>query len=85
MEANNNMYATISPMANFKLTIFVPLFDNQGNLSNIEDFYVAIWQIMAASSLSVKWGTISAPSPSSTETGQMLTSDISISILTDWS
>jgi len=85
IEANNNMYTSISPMANFKLTLFTPLLDNQGNLADMEAFYVAVWQKLAASNLSVRWGTISAPAPSSVETGQMLTSDISISILTEWS
>lgn len=85
IEANNNMYATIAPMANFKLTLFTPLFDNQGNLADMETFYVGLWQKIAASDLSVRWGTISAPAPSSTETGQMLTSEVQISILTEWS
>lgn len=85
IEANNNMYTSISPMANFKLTLFTPLFDNQGNLADMEAFYVAVWQKIAASTLSVRWGTISAPAPSSVETGQMLSSEISISILTEWS
>lgn len=85
VESNNNMYTAISPMANFKLTLFVPLFDNQGNLANIESYYVALWQKVAASSLSVRWGTISAPTVSDADTGQMLTSEVSISILTEWS
>ena len=85
IEASNNVYTSISPLANFKLTLFTPLFDNQGNLADIEAFYVAVWQQIFNSGLSVRWGTISAPAPSSTDTGQMLTSDISISILTDWS
>ncbi len=34
---SNNQHITISPMANFKIIITVPLFDNEGNLNGIED------------------------------------------------
>jgi len=36
IEPSNNQYDTIAPMANFKLTILVPLLDNEGNLNGIE-------------------------------------------------
>ncbi len=34
----NNQHISISPMANFKIIITCPLFDNEGNLNGIEDF-----------------------------------------------
>ena len=34
---NNNSQTAISPLANFKLLITKPAFDNQGNLNGIED------------------------------------------------
>jgi len=34
---SNNQHIGISPMANFKVIMTVPLFDNEGNLNGIED------------------------------------------------
>jgi hypothetical protein len=33
----NNDYTAIAPLANFQISILVPLLDNQGNLAGIED------------------------------------------------
>ena len=38
-------------MANFKILLTVPMFDNQGNLQGIEDFIVAAYTLLAASNL----------------------------------
>jgi len=85
IEAQNNLQATISPMANFKLTMIVPMFDNQGNLADIETFMVALFNKLASSSLNFRVGTMSAPSVLAVDAGQMLSSDLSVSILTSWS
>ena len=85
IDPQNNQYATISPQVNFRITIIVPLFDNNGNLIDIENFIVAVFQKLATSGLNVKTQSVSAPTVSPNETGQMLMSEISISILSSWS
>ena len=82
---NNNTYATISPMANFKISILVPLLDNEGNLAGIETDIVRVFQLLEASSIVFNVGSISAPSVLSIPSGDLLTCDIAISTLTEWS
>ena len=82
---NNNQYSTISPLANFKITILVPLLDNQGNLAGIEDDIVRVFQLIAASSISFQVNAVSAPAILNAPTGDLLTCDIAVSTLTEWS
>jgi hypothetical protein len=82
---NNNTYTIISPMANFKISILVPLLDNEGNLAGIETDVVRVFQLLAASSIVFNVGSISAPSVLSIASGDLLTCDIAISTLTEWS
>ena len=82
---NNNQYSTISPLANFKITILVPLLDNQGNLAGIEDDIVGVFQLLAASSISFQVNAVSAPAILNAPTGDLLTCDIAVSTLTEWS
>jgi len=85
IDPQNNQYSSISPQVNFRITMIVPLFDNNGNLIDIENFIVAVFQKLAASGLNIKVQSISAPTVSPNETGQMLMSEMSISILSTWS
>ena len=85
LDPQNNQYNSISPQANFKLTMIVPLFDNNGNLIDIENFIVAVFNKLATSNLNVKVGSVSAPTVSPNDTGQMLMAEMSISILSSWS
>ena len=82
---NNNAQITISPTANFLLNIFVPLLDNEGNLNGIEDLIVAVFGKLAASSIVYNVGSVSAPSVLSAATGDLLTCQMQVSILTSWS
>ena len=82
---SNNSYATISPLANFKIIMTVPMLDNQGNLQGIESFAVAVFNKLAASSLQFNIGSMSAPSVLDVQSGTLLTADFSLSILTSWS
>jgi len=81
----NNDYTSIAPLANFKLSIIVPLLDNQGNLAGIEADVVRVFQLLEASSIVFNVGTVSAPSVISVPSGDLLTCDIAISTLTEWS
>ena len=85
IEPNNNQYATIAPMANFKISILVPLLDNEGNLNGIEQMVVAVFNKLAASSIKFNVGAVSAPSVLSIASGDLLTCDIAVSTLTEWS
>jgi hypothetical protein len=85
LEPQNNQYNSISPQANFRLTCIVPLFDNQGNLIDIENFIVGVFNKLSTSNLNIKVGSVSAPTVSPNDTGQMLMAEMSISILSSWS
>jgi len=82
---SNNDYITISPMANFKILITKPAFDNQGNLAGMEDYILAVVTKLNASSLVLNISSISAPAIVSAASGDLLVSEITVSILTSWS
>ena len=81
----NNDYTAIAPMANFRLQILVPLLDNEGNLAGIEADVVRVFALLEASSIVFNVGSVSAPSVLSIASGDLLTCDIAISTLTEWS
>lgn len=81
---SNNLYNTISPMAHFKLKLYLPLLDNQGSLADIETFIVGVFNKLAASSLKYSIGTVSGVSVDTTA-GDLLTCQMNVSILTSWS
>lgn len=85
IEPSNNDYTSIAPKANFKISILVPLLDNEGNLAGIEDHVVKVFQLLEASSIVFNVGSVSAPSVLSVPSGDLLTCDIAISTLTEWS
>jgi len=82
---SNNQHINISPMANFNIVITVPLFDNEGNLNGIEDSVCAVFAKLAASSLTYNIGAVSAPSILNAASGELLSCQMSLSILTSWS
>jgi hypothetical protein len=82
---NNNSQISISPMANFKIIMTVPLFDNEGNLNGIEDTVVGVFAKLNASSLVYNVSAISAPSILNAASGDLLSCEMSVSILTSWS
>jgi hypothetical protein len=82
---SNNDEITISPMANFKIIITKPAFDNQGNLAGIEDYILAVVTKLAAASYQMNISSVSAPSIISAQSGDLLVSEITVSILTSWS
>jgi hypothetical protein len=82
---SNNDYTSIAPMANFRLTILVPLLDNAGNLAGIEADIVRVFALLEASSIVFRVGSVSAPSVLSIASGDLLSCDIAISTLTEWS
>lgn len=85
LSPSNNAYDTISPMAHFKILITVPMLDNKGNLAGIEESIVGVFNKLADSDLVFNIGEVSAPSVLDAQSGQLLTVEMSISILTSWS
>lgn len=81
----NNDRTSVAPLANFKISILVPLLDNEGNLAGIEDDVVRVFQLLDASSIVFNVGSVSAPSVLPIASGDLLTCDIAISTLTEWS
>jgi hypothetical protein len=82
---SNNARNTISPLASFRIMIVAPLFDNEGNLNGIEEFVVRVFNKLAASNLTYNIGAVSAPSVLNAASGDLLSCEISVSILTSWS
>lgn len=82
---NNNAWATISPMANLEIRLYVPLLDNQGNLGNIETLMVAVYNKLAASSLAFNIGSVSNVGEVQLDSGSLLAATINITTLTEWS
>ena len=82
---SNNDHVTVLPLANFRILITKPALDNQGNLAGMEDYIVAVVTKLAASSLTLNISSISAPAIVSAQSGDLLVSEITVSILTSWS
>ena len=81
----SNNVQVIPPLANFRVFMTVPMLDNHGNLNGIENTIVAVFNKLNASAIVMNVGTVSAPSVLSAASGDLLTADISVSILTSWS
>jgi len=82
---SNNQYASVAPLANFEIRMYIPLLDNQGNLAGIEETMVAVFQKLAASTIKFNVGSVSNLGTIDTESGTLLTATINISTLTEWS
>jgi hypothetical protein len=82
---SNNSQAGISPLANFKIIMTIPYFSNEGNLQGIEETIVAVFGLLAASSIVFNVTAVTAPSVLTLPSGDLLTSDLQISVLTSWS
>tara|TARA_R110000803_G_scaffold12685_3_gene36255 strand:- start:424 stop:813 length:390 start_codon:yes stop_codon:yes gene_type:complete len=81
---SNNSKNTISPLANFRIKLYLPLLDNQGSLQDIETFIVGVFNKLAASTLTYNVGSVSGVSVDATA-GDLLTCELRVSILTSWS
>ena len=85
LEPNNNQHNTIAPTANFKIIITIPLFDNEGSINSIETALVGVFNKLAASSLVYNVGAVSQPSVLNAASGDLLSCELSLSVLTTWS
>jgi hypothetical protein len=89
IEPSNDSWASVGPTANFKLIITVPLFDNQGNLQGIEEAVVtmfnALYNATSDGSIAYNVGTVSQPQVLNAASGDLLTCEMAISLVTSWS
>jgi len=74
----------IAPIARYRIYGMVPMLDNQGNQINIEDFIVAIFTKLAASSLVMTVGSFSAPAILETPAGNLLQTEVGVEIISSW-
>ena len=85
---SNDSWATVGPTANFKLLITVPLFDNQGNLQGIEEAVVTMFNALFAAtendSIAYNVGQVSQPQVLSVASGDILSCEMQISLITSW-
>jgi hypothetical protein len=81
---SNNQHITVAPLANFRIKLYLPLLDNQGSLMDMEEFIVGVFTKLAASTLNYNIGSVSGVSVDTTA-GDLLTTEIRVSILTSWS
>lgn len=81
---SNNERSDIAPLASFKIIMMIPMFDNAGNLQGIEETIVAVFNLLAASTIVYNITSVSAPSVISVASGDLLSSEFTISVLTSW-
>jgi hypothetical protein len=82
---SNNDEISVNPLANFKVLITKPALDNQGNLAGMEDYILAVVTKLAAATYQMNISRISAPAMIAAASGDLLVSEITVSILTSWS
>jgi hypothetical protein len=83
---NNDSYINISPLVTFKIIMAVPALDNQGNLAGIEDMISGVvTKLIAATNLSLNISSVSAPAIASVASGDLITAELTLQILTSWS
>ena len=89
LEPSNDSWATVGPTANFKLLFTVPLLDNQGNLQGIESAVVTMFNALYTAtendSISYNVGAVSQPQVLSVASGDFLSCEMQISLVTSWS
>jgi hypothetical protein len=81
----SNNAKNVAPLANFTISILVPLLDNQGNLAGIEDDVVRVFQLLSASNIAFNVGSVSSPKVLDLPSGSLLACDLQVSVLTEWS
>ena len=82
---SNNDEISVNPLANFIVLITKPALDNQGNLTGMEDYILAVVTKLAAATYQMNISSISAPAMINAASGDLLVSEITVSILTSWS
>jgi hypothetical protein len=82
---SNNDEISVNPLATFRILITKPALDNQGNLAGMEDYILAVVTKLAAATYQMNISSVSAPAIINAASGDLLVSEITVSILTSWS
>jgi len=82
---NSNVKTAIAPTVRFKLFLLVPVMDNLGSQTKLEDYYLAVMQKLAASGLTINITSFSAPAILETPSGNLLQSEAGLEIISEWS
>ena len=82
---NSNVKTAIAPTVRFKLFLLVPVMDNLGSQTKLEDYYLAVMQKLAASGLTINITSFSAPAILETPSGNLLQSEAGLEIISSWS
>ena len=82
---SNNDEISVNPLATFRILITKPALDNQGNLAGMEDYILAVVTKLAAATYQMNIYSVSAPAIVNAASGDLLVSEITVSILTSWS
>ena len=82
---SNNDEISANPLATFRILITKPALDNQGNLAGMEDYILAVVTKLAAATYQMNISSVSAPAIVNAASGDLLVSEITVSILTSWS
>jgi hypothetical protein len=82
---SNNDEISVNPLATFRILITKPALDNQGNLAGMEDYILAVITKLAAATYQMNISSVSAPAIVNAASGDLLVSEITVSILTSWS
>ena len=82
---SNNDEISVNPLATFRILITKPALDNQGNLAGMEDYILAVVTKLAAATYQMNISSVSAPAIVNAASGDLLVSEITVSILTNWS
>jgi len=82
---NSNVKTAIAPTVRFKLFLLVPVMDNLGSQTKLEDYYLAVMQKLAASGLTINITSFTAPAILETPSGNLLQSEAGLEIISEWS
>ena len=79
---STNNQASLSARMRVRVRLYIPLFDNEGNLAGIEDMAQAVRiRILDATQ---NCGDLSAPAVFTSDTGDLLTAYFPVELLTEW-
>lgn len=84
VEITNNQTA-LAPRANLRLTFTVPALDNQAGLQNLENIIQSAITRLKTNLPDTTIRTVSAPQLFSLPSGDLMSADVSLQIMTSWS
>lgn len=84
VEITNNQ-TSLAPRANLRLTFTVPAIDNQSGLINLENIIQSCITKLKTNQPSATIRTVSAPQLFTLPSGDLMSADVTLQIMTSWS